>query len=71
MGVSTMHRVRAAAGLPAAIAAGSLGGLCGLWANGMVEYNFGDTEIYMMMIFLLAIVAAQWRGRAGPEGAAA
>ncbi len=35
------------------LALGALGGFCGLLLNGMVEYNFGDAEILMLLCFLM------------------
>jgi O-antigen ligase len=34
---------------------GAWGGFCGLLFDGMVEYNFGDTEIMMLMCFLMGL----------------
>ena len=36
---------------------GGLAGFCGLLFNGMVEYNFGDSEILMLICFLLGIAS--------------
>jgi O-antigen ligase len=51
----------------ATIALGAAGGCTALLLNGMVENNFGDTEIFMTMIFLMALSALIWSlpGRAG------
>lgn len=41
----------------------AFGGLCGflsLQLNGLVEYNFGDAEIFMAMNFLLALAGLAW-----------
>ena len=32
-----------------------------LLVNGIVEYNFGDSEILIVYLFLMAIASAQWR----------
>lgn len=40
------------------LALGSMAAFCGLLANGMVEYNFGDTEIFMLMILLMGFLVA-------------
>jgi O-antigen ligase len=39
------------------LALGCLGGFAGLMMNGMVEYNFGDTEILMLACLLMAFGA--------------
>ena len=39
----------------AGLAYGMLGGYLALHLNGMVEYNFGDSEIYMLFIMLMAL----------------
>ena len=36
---------------------GGLAGFCGLLFNGMVEYNFGDSEILMLICFLMGIAS--------------
>lgn len=41
-----------------ALALGLLTGFCGLMLNGMVEYNFGDTEIFMLICFLAGCASA-------------
>lgn len=51
---------RAGPGRPdrAGVALGGLGAFCGLMLNGMVEYNFGDKEIFMIMMFFMGMAAA-------------
>lgn len=49
----------------AALPIGVSGALVGLLANGMVEYNFGDSEIFM--IFLLLTGLGLLSGRLSPE----
>lgn len=39
------------------LALGGLGAFSGLMLNGMVEYNFGDSEIFMLMVFLMTIAS--------------
>ena len=39
----------------AQLALGILGAFCGLMFNGMVEYNFGDGEILMLLCFLMGL----------------
>jgi O-antigen ligase len=41
----------------AGVALGGLGAFSGLMINGMVEYNFGDSEIFMLMVFLVGLAA--------------
>lgn len=50
---------RASRGPPAAWAYGILGGFLALHLNGLVEYNFGDAEIFMLFTLLLGLAAAQ------------
>lgn len=45
----------------AGISLGGLGAFSGLMLNGLVEYNFGDSEIFMMMVFLMGLAAAVHR----------
>lgn len=45
-------------GLPQALALGTLGGFAGLMMNGMVEYNVGDSEILMLICFLVGCASA-------------
>ena len=49
---------RAAPGPRQALALGSFCGLTGLLLNGMVEYNFGDTEILLLFTLLGGIAVA-------------
>ena len=42
-----------------ALAAGVLCAVVGLLPNGMVEYNFGDTEILLLYCMLAGLAAAQ------------
>jgi len=49
---------RASCGLTgeaAQLALGALGAFCALMFNGMVEYNFGDSEILMLLCFLMGL----------------
>ena len=39
------------------LAEGAFGSMVGLLANGMVEYNFGDSEILMLMYLVMGIAA--------------
>jgi O-antigen ligase len=41
------------------IAVGTLCAFVGLLLNGMVEYNFGDSEILMLFLFLIGVAWAQ------------
>ncbi|HEY8241766.1 MAG TPA: O-antigen ligase family protein [Kiritimatiellia bacterium] len=53
----------------AAMSLGLLGGFCAVMLNGVVEYNFGDAEIFMVLCFLMGmsgIVVDRLRAR--PEG---
>lgn len=36
---------------------GGMAGLCGLLFNGMVEYNFGDSEILMLICYLMGVAS--------------
>lgn len=40
------------------VALGTLGAFSGLMANGLVEYNFGASEIFMLMMFVMGVAAA-------------
>ena len=42
-------------GEAAQLALGVLGAFCALMFNGMVEYNFGDSEILMLLCFLMGL----------------
>jgi O-antigen ligase len=61
---SSLAAVRRAAGDSRTHAAGVCAAFTGLLANGMVEYNFGDTEILMLFALLLGMIA---RSSAPPE----
>lgn len=54
---ASLTAVRRAAGDARAPAAGICAAFTGLLANGMVEYNFGDTEILMLFALLLGMIA--------------
>ena len=54
---ASLAAVRRAAGDARALAAGVCAAFTGLLANGMVEYNFGDTEILMLFALLLGMIA--------------
>jgi len=45
----------------AGVALGGLGAFAGLLFDGLVEYNFGDSEIFMMMVFLMGLAAGVHR----------
>jgi len=45
----------------AGIALGGLGAFTGLLFDGLVEYNFGDSEIFMMMVLLMGLAAGVHR----------
>jgi O-antigen ligase len=49
----------------AGVSLGVFGGFTALMINGMVEYNFGDGEVFMLMNLLMAWAAFTWakRGR--------
>ena len=59
----------------AGLAFGVLCGFLALQLNGLVEYNFGDTEIFMLMSFLLGLAGLGWLApqpsRAAPAANAA
>jgi O-antigen ligase len=58
----------------AGLALGAGGGFTALMANGMVEYNFGDAEVFMLMNLLMAwagLLALLRSGRLPPASAAA
>lgn len=46
---------RSGTGEAAQLALGVLGAFCGLMFNGMVEYNFGDSEIFMLLCFIMGL----------------
>jgi O-antigen ligase len=46
---------RVGTGEAAQLALGALGAFCALMFNGMVEYNFGDSEILMLLCFLMGL----------------
>jgi O-antigen ligase len=46
---------RGGTGEAAQLALGALGAFCALMFNGMVEYNFGDSEILMLLCFLMGL----------------
>ena len=54
---ASLAAVRRAAVDARALAAGVCAAFTGLLANGMVEYNFGDTEILMLFALLLGMIA--------------
>jgi O-antigen ligase len=48
-------------GEAAQLALGALGAFCGLMFNGVVEYNFGDSEIFMLLCFLMGLSCVIYR----------
>ena len=54
---TTYRRAAGAEPGSAAIALGVLGGFFAVMLNGVVEYNFGDAEIFMILCFLLGLSA--------------
>jgi O-antigen ligase len=52
-------------GEAAQLALGALGAFYGLMFNGMVEYNFGDSEILMLLCFLMGLSCVMyWKQQA-------
>lgn len=49
------------------LAYGVLGGFMALHLNGLVEYNFGDAEVFMLFNLLLALTALMWTIRPVPR----
>ncbi len=45
-----------------ALAAGSLGALTGFIINGLFDWNFGDAEVLTMMLIIVGLCAAVYRG---------
>jgi O-antigen ligase len=45
------------------VAAGGLAAFGGLMLNGLVEYNFGDTEILMLLSFIMGLSAMLYARR--------
>jgi O-antigen ligase len=50
-----VRRARKTDAMAAAAALGTLGAFCALLFNGVVEYNFGDGEIFMVLAFLMGL----------------
>jgi O-antigen ligase len=55
VGARQAYRLRSANPQAASIAIGASGALVALLANGMVEFNFGDSEIFMTYLFLMGL----------------
>jgi len=51
------RRLRDKDSVAAGLALGSFGAFIGLMLNGVVEYNFGDTEILMLLCFVMGLSA--------------
>ena len=69
--VMMWRNFRALDGHPAwsGLAYGVMGGFIALHLNGLVEYNFGDAEIFMLFNLLLGLTALMWTVRpASPAG---
>lgn len=60
--VSNAIAGRREGGALAALSLGVFGGFAGLMINGCVEYNFGDTEIFMLLSLLMSCAASIWMG---------
>lgn len=59
-----LYRFALARALPwTGVAFGALCGFLALQLNGLVEYNFGDAEIFMLMILLMGFAAFGWSVR--------
>jgi O-antigen ligase len=57
VGAAAVRRTRAAGGAAAALAIGGLGAFTGLMLNGLAEYNFGDMEILMVLLWIMGLLA--------------
>ena len=57
---STLRRSIRTRAPEAGLAYGLAGGYLALHLNGLVEYNFGDAEIFMLFNLLLGLAAALW-----------
>ncbi|NCC51569.1 MAG: hypothetical protein EOM20_10170 [Spartobacteria bacterium] len=51
------------------IACGAFSAFTGLMVNGLVESNFSDTEILMLLCLLMGITSALWTSRTTPDSA--
>ena len=65
--ISTYRRAGPHVQEAAGIALGVLGAFCAVMLNGVVEYNFGDAEIFMVLCFLMAMSALVHYRLARPE----
>jgi O-antigen ligase len=48
-----------------ALTAGSLGAMTGFIVNGLFDWNFGDAEVLTMMLIIIGLNAAMYRGCGG------
>lgn len=64
------YRAAKAAARPEAwVALGGLGAFAGLMINGLVEYNFGDSEILMLLCLIMGVSCILWERRRASPGA--
>jgi O-antigen ligase len=65
--LASYRALRAREPQTASIALGAFAAFCGLLTHGMVEYNFGDSEILMTFTFLMGLSAVLWQTRHQPQ----
>jgi len=58
--LSGYRRTRGSDTEAAAVFLGVLAAFCGLMVNGLVEYNFGDSEILMVIGLLMGLASVAW-----------
>ncbi|MFH1026965.1 MAG: O-antigen ligase family protein, partial [Pseudomonadota bacterium] len=66
---SAYDRARVGHDLMAWVALGAFGAFCGLMFDGMVEYNFGDSEILMLICYLMGLTSILWERQLDMERA--
>ncbi|HMP72528.1 MAG TPA: O-antigen ligase family protein [Kiritimatiellia bacterium] len=69
LGLATYRRLPETRREERAVLVGALGGFIALMVNGMVEFNFGDSEIFMTLNLLMGIILCISRGLGKELGA--
>ena len=66
-----LRRSRACGGITDAVAVAAVSVMAGFLVNGLVEFNFGDSEVVMMIYFLMGAMLVVRRHLCAPSGARA
>jgi putative inorganic carbon (HCO3(-)) transporter len=69
--IRALRRLAPAGGLPHALAAGALAALTGFFLDGLVQNNFGDSQVALLFWLVAGVVVVCGRAAAAPAGRAA